>query len=112
MIDAVGSEHIGICLDTGHLNITEKDQRYFITKAGKRLRALHIAQNDGTKDHHIMPFGRGDVDFFCVVRALREIGYEGIFNLEIPGETQIPLPLRHEKMKFIKAAYAYLMENA
>ncbi len=109
IIDQLGSERFGICLDTGHLNLTEKNQREFILKAGKKLKALHIANNDGLKDHHIMPFGRGNVNFFEVVKALREVGYEGLFNYEIGGEAGIPLPLRHEKAKFIKAGYDYLM---
>ena len=59
----------------------------------------------------MMPFTKGRVDFFEVVRALREIDYNGLFNLEIPGETRIPLALRNEKIKYIKACYDYLMSN-
>lgn len=110
LIDSVGSDKLGICLDTGHLNLQEdKDQCRFIRKAGKRLRALHIADNDGTDDQHIMPFTRGNIDFVSVVRTLKEIGYEGLFNLEIPGESNIPLELRSEKIKYIKSCYDYLM---
>ena len=111
LIERLGSDRFGICLDTGHLNLTDKDQKAFIRKAGKRLKALHIANNDGLKDHHIMPFGRGNVNFFHVVEALREVDYHGLFNLEIGGEGGIPLFLRHEKAKFIKSGYEYLMKG-
>ena len=109
IIDRVGSDHFGICLDTGHLNLTDKNQRAFILKAGKRLHALHIADNEGERDQHLMPFTCGKVDFCEVVRALREVGYDGLFNLEIPGEWRIPLELRAAKIRFIQSCYDYLM---
>ena len=109
VIDQIGSEQFGICLDTGHLNLTEKDQRAFILKAGKRLRALHIADNEGERDQHMMPFGRGNVDFEEVVRALREVNYEGLFNLEIPGESHVPMEVRAAKIRYVRECYDYLM---
>jgi sugar phosphate isomerase/epimerase len=110
IIERVGSEKFGICLDTGHLNLTENSQREFILKAGKKLKALHIADNQGRSNQHMMPYTRGTVDFKEVVEALREVDYHGLFNLEISGESHIPLELRNEKIKFIKACYDYLMK--
>ena len=114
IIEKVGDPKFAICLDTGHLNYTKaSSQREFILKAGKKLRALHIADNDGSDDQHLMPFGKGKVNFEEVVKALDEIGYEGLFNYEIPGENgkYTPLEMRHEKMKFIKKGYEYLMTS-
>lgn len=110
MVNQLDGKHFGICLDTGHLNLTEKDQRHFILKAGKRLRALHIADNEGEKDQHLMPFGKGSVDFTEIVKALREINYQGLFNLEIPGERKAPLEIRGYKMEYVKKCYDYLMK--
>lgn len=110
LIDRLGDEHFGICLDTGHLNLADGDQRNFILKAGKRLHALHIADNEGKRDQHMMPFGKGNVDFAEVVKTLREIEYEGEFNLEIPGEHRIPIEVRGYKLEYIKKCYEYLME--
>ncbi len=109
IIDRVGSDRFGICLDTGHLNLTDKNQREFILKAGSRLKAIHIADNEGQFDQHLMPFVSGTVDFCEVVKALREVNYTGVFNLEIPGERKIPLELRAAKIAYIKACYDYLM---
>ena len=110
-IRRVGSHKFGICLDTGHLNITKTStQREFILKAGELLKAVHIADNQGETDQHMMPFGRGTVDFAEVVNARREIGYSGIFNFEIPGESiRCPFELRHEKIKYLKKVYEHLM---
>ena len=111
ILDALDSPNFGICLDTGHLNIAEdKDQRRFILKAGSRLKALHVHNNDGTHDQHVMPYGRGDIDFDAVVQALREVEYDGIFNYEIPWESiRCPLVLRNAKLDFIKKGHAYMM---
>ena len=110
IIERIGSSKFGICLDTGHLNLTDKNQREFILKAGDKLKALHIADNDGNTDQHLMPFNRGKVDFPEIIKALKEIKYNGIFNLEIPGEKSIPLELRDAKIEYIKAFYQYLMK--
>jgi len=111
IIDQIGSDKFGICLDTGHLNITDKNHREFILKAGKKLKALHIADNEGSTDQHMMMFTKGKVDFVEVVKALNEINYDGLYNLEIPGESRIPLELRNAKIKYIKACYDYLMKQ-
>lgn len=111
IIDRVGSDKFGICLDTGHLNLTDKNHREFILTAGSKLKALHIADNEGVRDQHMMPFTRGTVDFIEVVKALREVNYSGLFNLEIPGERKIPLELRDAKITYIKACYNYLMSS-
>ncbi len=109
MIDHIKSSRFGICLDTGHLNLTDKDQRQFILKAGDKLKALHIADNHGELDDHLMPFNGGEIDFTEVVKALKEINYKGIFNLEIPGERKVPIQLRDAKIQYVKATYEYLM---
>ena len=114
MLDCLRNPKFGICLDTGHLNVSRAEShREFILKAGDKLRALHIADNDGTDDQHVMPFCSGSVDFVEVVKALSEIGYDGLFNYEIPGECNmnpVPFELLHEKVKYIKSGYKYLMK--
>ena len=110
IIDKVGNDRFAVCLDTGHLNRTLKNQREFILKAGDKLKALHINDNRGEADEHLMPFGGGTVDFTEVVDTLREIGYQGMFNLEIPGERGIPLELRDAKLAYIRKCYDYLMK--
>lgn len=111
LIDRLDEKHFGICLDTGHLNMCEQSQRDFIMGAGARLHALHIADNEGVTDQHMMPFGRGNVDFAEVIAALREVGYSGLFNLEIPGERLAPLKIRGYKLEYIKKCYEYMINS-
>ncbi len=116
VIDAVGDDaNLGICLDTGHLNIKQEkneSQRDFIMKAGKRLKALHIADNDTTGDMHLMPYGRGNIDWADVMCALRETGYDRLFNLEIPGERGCPLPVRRSKLEYCRKMCEYMLSEA
>lgn len=112
LVDRLDPDRFGICLDTGHLNMHDRDQVAFIRKAGHRLHALHIADNEGERDQHMMPFGRGNVDFVKVVAALREVDYHGLFNLEIPGERLAPMPVLGYKLEYIRKVYDYLMANA
>lgn len=109
LLDRLDGDCFGVCLDTGHLNLTDKDQVGFIQKVGNRLHALHIADNEGERDQHMMPFGKGNVKFEEIVKALRDVGYEGLFNLEIPGERLAPLPVRGYKLEYIRKCYEYLM---
>lgn len=86
VLDALGAENIGICLDTGHLNIQMRQGHGdFIRRCGKRLQALHIADNNGGSDEHLLPFG-GTVNWEETVAALKEIGYDRVVNFEVPGE--------------------------
>ena len=104
--------NLGICLDTGHLNLTDEPQIDFLRACGPYVKALHIADNEGERDQHMMPFGKGNVDFFSVVRGLREIGYDGLFNYEIPGERRAPDAVLRYKLRFLHSATDYLFKNA
>ena len=116
IIDTVGEENMGICLDTGHLHLVngrneaKQSQEAFIRGAGKRLRAMHITNNNGKNDVHQMPFSaRTGVNWQEVVRTLRETDYRGLFNLEILGEREAPMPIRWAKLEFIKKMTDYML---
>lgn len=89
IIEHVGTGNIGICFDTGHANIQELDLSEAIIEAGKSLLAVHLGDNDGKEDQHLLPYG-GTIDWKKVMVALREIKYSGSILLE--GKTP-PAPL-------------------
>ena len=112
-IEILGGKNLGICLDTGHLHyawlglqVTEQTHAEFIRKAGKYLKATHIQSNDGSGDQHLAPYtGRKNpIDWPGIVAALREIGYEELFSLEVCGETETfpPLPILKRKLIYLK----------
>ncbi len=71
---------LGACWDTGHANI-EGRQYADILALGKDLRALHINDNQGRMDEHIMPY-MGSLNLGEVMDALRDINYQGAFTFE------------------------------
>ncbi len=107
-MERFNSKNLGICLDTGHLNLRDKDQVNFIRKAGKHIKALHLADNEGQRDQHLMPYGCGRVDFVSVIREMKALGYEGLYNLEIPGERYAPIEILGYKLDYIKKMFEYL----
>lgn len=108
LLNELNSENIGICLDTGHLNLRDGDQVNFIRKAGKHIKALHLADNEGKRDQHLMPYGCGNVDFVSVIREMKKLGYDGLYNLEIPGERNAPLEILGYKLDYVKKMMDYL----
>ena len=81
LIDMIRLPNVGACWDTGHGNVTGRGQREAILALGNRLRALHIADNNGRDDEHVPPFF-GSIRWDEVTRALAEIGYGGDFTFE------------------------------
>lgn len=111
IIGDVASPALGICLDTGHLNLVSGDQLAFIESAGSRLRALHLADNDGTRDQHLIPFGLGTVDWEAVCLGLARVRYGGLLNFEIPGERKAPIAVKRAKLDYLRRLSAYLCDR-
>ena len=81
-VDAVGSPHARILLDTFHMNIEEDFIGQAIEKAGERLGHFHIGENNR------MPPGYGHIPWTEVGAALRRIRYAGLVVMEpfiVPG---------------------------
>jgi len=74
-------EHLGLCFDTGHAHICRGDVAADIRLAGAMINYVHVTDNDGREDLHLLPFA-GSIDWQAVSAALYDVGYEGIFCLE------------------------------
>lgn len=68
------------CWDTGHANI-EGHQYSDIMALGEYLTTVHINDNHGVKDEHIIPF-MGSLNMDEVMHGLIDSGYKGIFTFE------------------------------
>ena len=105
----VDDPHLAICFDTGHYNLFYDDHDMFILKAKDKLKALHIADNEGYNDMHLMPYERGTIKWPKVIEALKAIGYDGLFDLEIPGESRCPIEVREDKLDYIHKLISHLL---
>lgn len=101
MLTELDENHFAICLDTGHLHMNNGDLIEFIRKAGHRIKALHIADNEGKTDQHMMPCGKGSIDFVSVFKEIKKFNYGELYNLEIPGENRAPREVLMAKLEYI-----------
>lgn len=113
LVDTLNSEfgNVGVCWDTGHANLTMKSQYEDIIKLGKRLKVTHIADNSLQYDDHLPPF-YGYTDFRAIMKALKEIGYEGTFNFETHNFTnKLPTELVGDAARFMYKIGEYIVNN-
>lgn len=77
------AEFLGLCFDSGHANMLWGNQMTeIIRKYGDRLYAIHLHDNNGAVDFHMIP-GTGRIDWERVMEALAESTYEGPLVLEL-----------------------------
>ena len=113
-----GEEIFGFCLDVGHTCVTGANLYQFITTLGKRLTVLHIHDNDGISDSHLIPYTQMDrtgyrlrIEWDKMLRGLREIGYEGTLSFEVfNGIHQMPMHLRPSALRMVCNIGKYFRE--
>ena len=77
------SDHIGICLDTGHAHISEgKKFSEKMKKYGAKICHVHASDNFGRNDDHLPP-SKAAIDWDAFFAALRAMNYTGWYELEI-----------------------------
>ncbi|MBQ8080402.1 MAG: sugar phosphate isomerase/epimerase [Clostridia bacterium] len=75
-------EHMGVCYDFGHANLTGGFHRQNLNQIGSRLKAIHVQDNHGQADEHLLPFF-GSIDWREAMTGLAESGYAGDLTFEI-----------------------------
>ena len=100
LVETINDPDVGICVDTGHANISGMEPSAVIRAAGKHLFALHINDNHSKlgQDEHLLPYF-GDVDWSAVMHALAKIGYKGHFTYEV-GPQRIPAELQEAWLRY------------
>ncbi len=81
------ADYFVMCMDTGHSN---KATRFnsnppsadVIRMLGSKIKALHLNDNDTLTDQHKIPL-TGTLDWEDIFNALDEVGYDGIYNMEL-----------------------------
>ena len=80
-VELAAIPRLHLCWDIGHGNAQGRNQYDDILAMGDELRALHVQDNYGHDDSHVMPMV-GTTNFDSVLRGLTEIGYRGDFTFE------------------------------
>ena len=87
----VDHPNAGICLDTGHVNVFGQSLGDAVHAAGKYLRTLHVHDNDGKADRHLLPY-LGTADWESFTAALADVGFDGVMSLETSGPVSVKMP--------------------
>lgn len=112
--EEAGEDIFGFCFDTGHCTLIRRDPKAFIKTLGHRLLCLHLHDNNGDVDLHVMPFSQQRVtaarttksttDWDGICEALREIGYKGNLSFEAYKSFEIfPEATHRELLKLYSA---------
>lgn len=112
LLDLTDSFHdplVQVCWDLGHGNLVGFDQCEALHTVGDRLKSLHVADNHGVKDEHLLPF-YGGIDWFKVMKTLRDINYQGDFTYEItPFLDAVPCEVRQSALAHTVEVGNYLL---
>lgn len=79
-VERVDHPLFGWCYDVGHSH-SEGDTLEAFRRITRAPLSLHIHDNDGTYDEHLMP-GDGNLDWQDLLHSLKAVGYKGDFVLE------------------------------
>jgi sugar phosphate isomerase/epimerase len=80
VFERASSPSLGFCYDAGHRNFAEPGVD-LLSLYGDRLVALHLHDNDGSDDQHLIPF-EGSIDWQEQMTKIQRTGYAGPTMLE------------------------------
>jgi sugar phosphate isomerase/epimerase len=112
ILAAVQDHHplIGACLDTGHLIRCAQppfekklDPAEQIRMMGKRNFGLHLKDHDNEARRDVV-YGEGALDVGAVLRALRDVGFEGAISIEYEANPDEPTDDVRACIDVVKAA--------
>ena len=118
MIECVNHPLFHAVWDAGHANMQDMPQDEALRILGGHVRALHVQDNMGDTDSHLLPF-LGTLNMDAVMHGLRDIGYTGYFTFEVgriftPADKRRPFPadtrLAGAPLALKDAAERYLYE--
>lgn len=95
LIDLINLDNCKMCLDTGHAHIFHENIFDTVIRIGSRLSALHVHDNRGDADSHLMPW-MGTIDWFSFSSALKQIGFNGCISLETKIGKHVPQTIRRK----------------
>lgn len=82
-VKSLQSDRFNICVDVGHASMTDHEPQDVIRAMNANiLKAVHLHDNDYLRDMHTIPM-TACLNWNEIVQALKDIGYQGDFTLEI-----------------------------
>ena len=86
LIEGLGSEQVGFCFDTGHMNVfSETDMAGWLNAMTPTLKQLHLHDNAGVRDDHLA-IGAGAINFARLFSHIEKEQLKPIITLEAHQE--------------------------
>jgi protein FrlC len=82
LVHQIGAPNLGVVLDTGHAHVAGESFESAMAAMGDRLFHVHIDDNNGQRDQHLIP-GDGTVDLPGCIGQLKASGYNGYLSAEL-----------------------------
>jgi sugar phosphate isomerase/epimerase len=82
VFDVIDDENLGAILDIAHQHAQKEILPIAISKLNKKIKYVHIADNDGRDNYHYV-IGDGNVDWDEIFIALKSIGYNGYYAIDL-----------------------------
>ncbi|MBI5572745.1 MAG: sugar phosphate isomerase/epimerase [Desulfomonile tiedjei] len=89
-----------LTLDIAHANIGGRGSTRnleFLRQYAGRIAHIHVSDNFGKEDNHL-PIGGGSIDFPRIIKALKNIGYDGTMTLEVFSRDKDYLRISRDKI--------------
>lgn len=114
-----GEEIFGFCFDVGHANLLRKNIREYLRAIGHRLTILHIHDNDGMFDSHMVPYTQNigfekfyATDWESFIDGLKIAGYRGVLSFEtFRAVENAPKPIVPSILQNISAIGRYFSDR-
>jgi sugar phosphate isomerase/epimerase len=74
------ADRLGLCFDSGHAHIAGQED--FPERFAGRIECVHLHDNDGANDLHLLPFD-GGIDWEAAMGRIAGSGYRGPLVLEV-----------------------------
>lgn len=100
LVSSIGSNIVGITLDSGHAVLQGFTPEEAVRVFGKRLLHIHVHDNTGTADDHL-PLGKGVINHVPMFKALRDTGFRGFLILETYQTERIEEQLQRD-LRFLR----------
>ena len=108
---SAGETVFGCCYDTGHANLTGRNIYEDLCLLDHRLMCLHIHENDGIHDQHLIPYTQQQpstksayIDWNGLCSGLAQIAYNGPINFEVHPALRVAPPAVTEQLLKLTSA--------
>lgn len=107
LIDAFGTDGIGLNFDVGHFYCVNEDPCQKIEELKPYIRHFHLEDIPRSREHRHIMLGEGGIDIPAVLRKIESIAYDGYVTVELyPYQSTAP-EVATRSMQFLHQMVGY-----